>query len=406
MALSLPQWDELEYMRAELDGQPLPEVKAGPALQALIGRIEAHFGLTVLVRPHTFGRAGVVGSVRSDEGVMTLLLHPNWPEEKARRTAYHEAGHLTAQAGEGAQFDRATIPGYFACEREANAYSYDLAEAWGDAGLFDDDTKADAARQLDEEEEACWALASVAGTDDAFVVNSLLTILCYGADRFLGLGPMAPAQVAEMAWSSPEELVGFDRTALRGAWRVTTMGPPAEPLGLVDEETAQGQLAYAMGEAQPWRYDPDARRRWGAPRLSQPPGDCPRIVLWLEADSVDLSGFVGLAQTILLAEPTGQCLGAEWHIYRGEMSIYNLRACWPDGPGRPGWDIFYVFGPSRHQRAKRQEDALRLFVNGWRSCCGIHHWARLDWVFQYVDWLWQHTIGPTTEDVIEAALNG
>jgi hypothetical protein len=159
MVIPLHLLDKLEYMRAARRGQPLPNIEPGPALRALIERIEVQFGVRVLARPHTFGR-GNAGSVRLDKGVITLFVHPDWPEEEARRIGYHEAGHLLLREdGTDEQLDCATIPGYHACERAADERAYALAEEWGDGGLFDAETRTRAVRNLDEMEEACEALA-------------------------------------------------------------------------------------------------------------------------------------------------------------------------------------------------------------------------------------------------------
>jgi len=131
--VDLYEIDRLQYLMAEAQGKTLPDVEVGPELATLIERVEAQCGYRVMARPHSFGVANGAGSTNHEQQVITLLVHPEVPQEASRRYLYHECAHT--QQDEAA-FDRETITGYCDCERDADRRAWALAEQWGDGDLF------------------------------------------------------------------------------------------------------------------------------------------------------------------------------------------------------------------------------------------------------------------------------
>jgi hypothetical protein len=410
--VDLYEIDRLQYLMAEAQGKPLPDVEIGPELAALIDRVEAQCGYRVMARPHSFGIANGGGSTNHEQRVITLLVHPVVSQEASRRYLYHECAH--AQQDEGA-FDRETITGYCDCERDADRRAWVLAEQWGDGDLFPESERIHWEQTAAEREDAMWALSSVAGTENALVLAKMATRLLLCADREVGqtlydlLRDVEPAPsyaaVARVGWESPEVLIGFDRSLLHGNWRVTTMGPPADPLPLTDAERAAKWLAGTMRDvASDWAYGVE-NNRYSRPQLARWADDEPSIItVWCDPETYgSIAGYVNLVQTLVMREPWSALLGLTWHVSESaESTVYEAELEWQDhndSATRPTWRVFCTFGPLRHRRDEANHQALRLWINSWRHVAGIYFRSPHE-TLSHIRWLWSSTERPATEEEI------
>jgi hypothetical protein len=241
--------DQLIAQMAALRGEPLLQVEPGPALQSLTARIEGELGLTVLCRPHTFGKRNVLGNADFADSVVTVFCHPDFPEAESMEVLLHEAGHVLLHR-ERVVFDRSTIGGYFACERAADEQAIRLAEGWGYSDLFGVEARREREATLERAEDAAYALTPIIGTDDAFTVIQVCRHLVgpvidgnIDGDLRTWLGGRAGLSyedISQLCLEMPHLLAGFDRSLLRGHWSLTSGGPPAKSLYL---------------EARPWLAD-------------------------------------------------------------------------------------------------------------------------------------------------------
>jgi len=410
--VDLHEVDRLQYLLADARGKPLPDVEIGPALAALIDRVQTECGYQVLARPHSFGIANGGGSTNHEQRVITLLVHPDVSQDTSRRFLYHEWAH--ALQGEDA-FDREAITGYCACEADADEKAWALAEQWSDSDLFPEDKRAEWKRDAAQREDAMWALSGVAGTENAPVLAKMATRLLLCADREVGetlfdlLRDTEPAPsyaaVARVGWHSPEVLVGFDRSILHGHWRITTMGSPAEPLPLADPEKAAAWLASVMRDVgSNWAYTAQDRR-CSRPQLVRWADDEPPIIsLWCDPETYgSIGGFINLVQTLVMRLPWSAALGLTWHVSESaDTTVYEAELGWRDQDGaplRPVWRVFCSFGQMRRRRDEANHEALRLWINSWRHVAGIYSRSPHE-TLAHIQWLWSNTERPATEEEI------
>jgi len=107
--VDLYEIDRLQYLMAEAQGKTLPDVEVGPELATLIERVEAQCGYRVMARPHSFGVANGAGSTNHEQQVITLLVHPEVPQEASRRYLYHECAHTHVERDFPLQWRRLSI---------------------------------------------------------------------------------------------------------------------------------------------------------------------------------------------------------------------------------------------------------------------------------------------------------
>ena len=401
---------------AERQGGPLPEISPGPRLLAAKALVERQFGVQVVLRPHTF-RSVAPGRSRKDERVVFAYARPDFPEEETMRILIHEGpGHLPQDG----RSDRTDIGGYVACERDADERAYAWAQAHGFGDLFPPTIRQESSGYLDAVEEVLYALAEVAGTDNALLLKPLLHSLRCLVDPLVGpslracaeaqghAGPLTLDMLEQIALWQPELIVGYDRKVLRHCTCITTWGPPAEPLALEDPERAHGWLADLMCWVNGKPFDGSSRwgsAGWNGPRLVRYGEEEPQqqiVVAWWDMrNQSNVGPFLNLAQALVTMDAFSEVgLGLTWTVAQsGGLAFYGLTAEWPEARGEPEWRALLTFD-RRRPRDQRQEEAVRAYVNSFRDFAAIVRREAGEFVTE-LGWLLRHSVGPAPAEILE-----
>ena len=375
----LIELDRIASQMAELEGRPLPEVVISPRLQHLMDWVEQTYGVNVLARPHTFMQ-GNFGMTSSEEGIVTVYAHPNFPEDESVQILAHEAGHCE-QKKTMAEFDRAEIDGYVECETDADQTSYKIAEGWGEGHLFPPDYRQERAQLHADLYTALDGLSFVSGISLAHVLVSIAHKIIFMADSNLGealrkqLGKgqketIKWKELGELCFDQPEWLVGFDRTTtLLSGVEVTRYGDLKDnSIQITNPEDAAVTLHNLLSSHQ--AVDPRIST------LLELDGQPTKFILF-DGDFA-ASAMLHLVHQAMLSAP-GTPARVTWEYTQSpDQNIYLIRLEWKERDGKPSTDqpnyciALTLDGYElKHERVRRVDDAVRFFVNTFAHNCGI-----------------------------------
>jgi len=103
--------------------------------------------------------------------------------------------------------------------------------------------------------------------------------------------------------------------------------------------------------------------------------------------------FIRVVQALVRSRPLNTPLRTMWRVWENDdFPLYEVELEWKEGT-RPAWRLYCQ--ASQHKRFYRQyEDALRLYINGFRRSVGIYPAENnLHEAISRIAWLWGDTVG-------------
>lgn len=420
----LAQADREMILMARMHGDTIPQVSVGPRLQAQIDRIEQAYQVTVVCRPYSWHSLRLAGSVIGNQ-VVTLLVHPKLEESETLRTLFHEEVHLRQDESAFPSYE--SIEGYFAREHDTWKQVPALAAAQGCADVITAEWLAEQHQYLNQCEELAFCLADLLGCSSMTVISRLQQLLLTLTDPFLsdfireqlGLGegeyPTVPQLIGLLGYSGqiPADIltVGIDRTVLRGGWSSGHFSAEAaSPLEVSDPQRAAENLANILRDvaehSDEWSWAEDSltsRWEWQRPRLVRTDGEDGEqiIAAWYDVmQSSGLTAFIRVVQALTRSRPLNTPLRMMWRVWENDnFPLYEVELEWKESK-RPAWRLYCQ--ASRHKRFYRQyEDALRLYINGFRRWAGIYPSKESGYeVISRIAWLWGDTVGEAPDHLL------
>jgi len=404
--LGLRQLDEFYRMMNLAGNAPQAEdVVLSPAIQALVNRIEAEFGIRVILRPYQFfGRSN--GAFDPDDNVMAIFVPPGSGDLETQHVILHELGHWKQQHT-GPAFDRNTTDGYIDCELNADVQSRQAEIDWGLEFAFSDNDAEKKRRILEWMRLLMYDLAPIVGTYYAPLLSVAAINLLHGDDRLVGkqvrrlLADRGSAahpleRLVELAWPNSQLLVQLDRSCLYPAWVIERTGRLPRPLRVEDEETAANWLLEMMEHPQALNGDNYPTRRLidATPNEGQPT----MVTLLKARDPLGIARFVSLVQALVMQDGDEPII-LDWSIATsGSLAVYEAHFQWDevDNPDdRPEWRIILLIPDKDSESVCYAVDALRMYINCYRRVANVRR-AEIGEAIGSWMWWWRHDTG---EDV-------